>query len=189
MSWFIVFSFSGFRRRMVAHGDCSEGHPSRAGEKRKMRRVHTRRKLFRLRVETGLGATSQDRTRWMGAARRSQQTRGRLLCSRWAETFFRDGGWNGKPRFPGEEAGNDAVFRRRASGGCARRHRKTHRTRECSSARTTGKGKRCKNDGPDLVRSGTGRRGRFGGLARNRTGVQGFAVLCVTTPPRGHPML
>ena len=24
-----------------------------------------------------------------------------------------------------------------------------------------------------------------GGLARNRTGVQGFAVLCVTTPPRG----
>ena len=25
----------------------------------------------------------------------------------------------------------------------------------------------------------------FGGLARNRTGVQGFAVLCVTTPPRG----
>ncbi len=26
-----------------------------------------------------------------------------------------------------------------------------------------------------------------GGLARNRTGVQGFAVLCVTTPPRGHP--
>ena len=27
----------------------------------------------------------------------------------------------------------------------------------------------------------------IGGLARNRTGVQGFAVLCVTTPPRGHP--
>ena len=27
----------------------------------------------------------------------------------------------------------------------------------------------------------------FGGLTRNRTGVQGFAVLCVTTPPRGHP--
>src|SRR3954464_8369016 len=26
---------------------------------------------------------------------------------------------------------------------------------------------------------------RTGGLARNRTGVQGFAVLCVTTPPRG----
>jgi hypothetical protein len=26
---------------------------------------------------------------------------------------------------------------------------------------------------------------RFGGLARNRTGVQGFAVLCVATPPRG----
>ncbi len=26
-----------------------------------------------------------------------------------------------------------------------------------------------------------------GGHARNRTGVQGFAVLCVTTPPRGHP--
>ena len=26
-----------------------------------------------------------------------------------------------------------------------------------------------------------------GGLARNRTGVQGFAVLCVTTPPRGRP--
>ena len=26
-----------------------------------------------------------------------------------------------------------------------------------------------------------------GGLARNRTGVQGFAVLCVTTPPRGLP--
>ena len=25
----------------------------------------------------------------------------------------------------------------------------------------------------------------YGGLARNRTGVQGFAVLCVTTPPRG----
>ena len=25
----------------------------------------------------------------------------------------------------------------------------------------------------------------FGGLARNRTGVQGFAVLCVATPPRG----
>src|SRR5471032_1403185 len=24
-----------------------------------------------------------------------------------------------------------------------------------------------------------------GGHARNRTGVQGFAVLCVTTPPRG----
>ena len=24
-----------------------------------------------------------------------------------------------------------------------------------------------------------------GGLARNRTGVQGFAVLCVATPPRG----
>jgi len=29
--------------------------------------------------------------------------------------------------------------------------------------------------------------GEFGGLARNRTGVQGFAVLCVTTPPRGLP--
>ena len=28
---------------------------------------------------------------------------------------------------------------------------------------------------------------RDGGLARNRTGVQGFAVLCVTTPPRGLP--
>ena len=28
----------------------------------------------------------------------------------------------------------------------------------------------------------------FGGLARNRTGVQGFAVLCVTTPPRGRPL-
>ncbi len=27
--------------------------------------------------------------------------------------------------------------------------------------------------------------GEFGGLARNRTGVQGFAVLCVATPPRG----
>ncbi len=27
--------------------------------------------------------------------------------------------------------------------------------------------------------------GKDGGLARNRTGVQGFAVLCVTTPPRG----
>ena len=26
---------------------------------------------------------------------------------------------------------------------------------------------------------------RLGGLARTRTGVQGFAVLCVTTPPRG----
>jgi hypothetical protein len=26
---------------------------------------------------------------------------------------------------------------------------------------------------------------KLGGLARNRTGVQGFAVLCVTTPPRG----
>ena len=25
----------------------------------------------------------------------------------------------------------------------------------------------------------------LGGLARNRTGVQGFAVLCVATPPRG----
>src|SRR5690606_9885406 len=25
----------------------------------------------------------------------------------------------------------------------------------------------------------------YGGLARNRTGVQGFAVLCVTAPPRG----
>ena len=25
----------------------------------------------------------------------------------------------------------------------------------------------------------------IGGLARNRTGVQGFAVLCVATPPRG----
>src|SRR5882757_5442715 len=25
----------------------------------------------------------------------------------------------------------------------------------------------------------------IGGHARNRTGVQGFAVLCVTTPPRG----
>src|SRR3712207_4998649 len=25
-----------------------------------------------------------------------------------------------------------------------------------------------------------------GGLARNRTGVHGFAVRCVTTPPRGH---
>lgn len=24
-----------------------------------------------------------------------------------------------------------------------------------------------------------------GGLARNRTGLQGFAVLCVTVPPRG----
>lgn len=29
--------------------------------------------------------------------------------------------------------------------------------------------------------------GKSGGLARNRTGVQGFAVLCVTTPPRGLP--
>mgnify|MGYP006873465358 CR=1 FL=1 len=29
------------------------------------------------------------------------------------------------------------------------------------------------------------RKRRSGGLARNRTGVQGFAVLCVTTPPRG----
>lgn len=29
--------------------------------------------------------------------------------------------------------------------------------------------------------------GDIGGLARNRTGVQGFAVLCVTTPPRGLP--
>jgi hypothetical protein len=27
--------------------------------------------------------------------------------------------------------------------------------------------------------------GKIGGLARNRTGMQGFAVLCVTTPPRG----
>ena len=26
---------------------------------------------------------------------------------------------------------------------------------------------------------------KIGGLARNRTGMQGFAVLCVTTPPRG----
>lgn len=25
----------------------------------------------------------------------------------------------------------------------------------------------------------------FGGPSRNRTGVQGFAVLCVTTPPSG----
>ena len=25
-----------------------------------------------------------------------------------------------------------------------------------------------------------------GGHARNRTGVRGFAVRCVTTPPRGH---
>ncbi|MEY3233719.1 MAG: hypothetical protein RL230_990 [Pseudomonadota bacterium] len=25
----------------------------------------------------------------------------------------------------------------------------------------------------------------FGGLARNRTGVHGFAIRCVTTPPRG----
>ena len=30
------------------------------------------------------------------------------------------------------------------------------------------------------------RRRGSGGHARNRTGVQGFAVLCVTTPPRGH---
>ena len=28
-------------------------------------------------------------------------------------------------------------------------------------------------------------RRKIGGLARNRTGMQGFAVLCVTTPPRG----
>src|SRR5262249_24856222 len=27
--------------------------------------------------------------------------------------------------------------------------------------------------------------GEFGGHARNRTGVRGFAVRCVTTPPRG----
>ncbi len=27
----------------------------------------------------------------------------------------------------------------------------------------------------------------FGGLGGNRTPVQGFAVLCVATPPRGHP--
>ena len=27
--------------------------------------------------------------------------------------------------------------------------------------------------------------GKFGGPSRNRTGVQGFAVLCVTTPPSG----
>jgi hypothetical protein len=26
---------------------------------------------------------------------------------------------------------------------------------------------------------------RLGGLAQNRTGMQGFAVLCVTIPPRG----
>ena len=44
---------------------------------------------------------------------------------------------------------------------------------------------------PNLARIiGYGRRGtkncrKFGGLAQNRTGVQGFAVLCVTTPPRG----
>ena len=25
-----------------------------------------------------------------------------------------------------------------------------------------------------------------GGHDRNRTGIQGFAVLCVTIPPRGH---
>jgi hypothetical protein len=27
--------------------------------------------------------------------------------------------------------------------------------------------------------------GLYGGLARNRTGIEGFAVLCVTIPPRG----
>jgi hypothetical protein len=26
---------------------------------------------------------------------------------------------------------------------------------------------------------------KTGGLAQNRTGMQGFAILCVTTPPRG----
>lgn len=30
--------------------------------------------------------------------------------------------------------------------------------------------------------------GKDGGLGGNRTPVQGFAVLCVTTPPRGHPV-
>ena len=30
-------------------------------------------------------------------------------------------------------------------------------------------------------------RGKFGGPSRNRTGVYGFAVRCVTTPPSGHP--
>ena len=34
-------------------------------------------------------------------------------------------------------------------------------------------------------RAGSPDRKERGGLARNRTGVQGFAVLCVTTPPRG----
>ena len=28
---------------------------------------------------------------------------------------------------------------------------------------------------------------KIGGLGRNRTGVHGFAVRCVTTPPPGHP--
>jgi hypothetical protein len=26
----------------------------------------------------------------------------------------------------------------------------------------------------------------FGGHAQNRTGIKGFAILCVTIPPRGH---
>ena len=36
----------------------------------------------------------------------------------------------------------------------------------------------CKMVGPLLL--------SYGGHARNRTGVYGFAVRCVTTPPRGH---
>ena len=38
----------------------------------------------------------------------------------------------------------------------------------------------------EIIWGKTGRRKRLsGGLARNRTGLQGFAVLCVTVPPRG----
>jgi hypothetical protein len=42
-------------------------------------------------------------------------------------------------------------------------------------------------DGIALRSSPCQMRKDIGGLARNRTGVQGFAVLCVTTPPRGRP--
>ena len=35
---------------------------------------------------------------------------------------------------------------------------------------------------------GTRKQIEIGGLARNRTGIEGFAVLCVTIPPRGLAM-
>src|SRR5690242_14735720 len=41
---------------------------------------------------------------------------------------------------------------------------------------------RCRTN---AVRKRTVARGVRGGPSRNRTGVQGFAVLCVTTPPSG----